>query len=91
MRRPRLIGLGKVDPFRNRRMRVQPEFDPSIGIRFIQAHFTEKLERMRGHVLRIRDQPVRYLDAINIRLMLLPAAVPVGYRLREKAEYRNDQ
>src|SRR5579862_285279 len=62
-----------------------------VRVRFVQADFPHHLERMRSRGGRIRNKAMRDLQAVNIRLVLLPSAVAVDYRLGQEAEYRDDQ
>src|ERR1041384_8066562 len=59
----------------NRRMIVQPELDKRIGIRIGQPHLPEDMKRLRCRLRGIRHDPVNYLQAIDIRIVLQHAAV----------------
>jgi hypothetical protein len=89
--RPGIIVLGEGHAFGSRRMRKHPEFDKTIGMRFVQIHFAHHLERVQRDRLGIRDDPVDYLDPIHVRLMLLAPAVGIDQRLRQKAEDCNQK
>lgn len=72
-------------------MRIQPELDELVWVRFVQAHLSEKLEGPRRDGFRVRHKTVSNLQSIDVGLVFLPAAVTVNERLRYKGENGDDQ
>jgi len=74
---PRVVGLGETHALIEWRMIVEPEFDGRRGIRFLEVHFAQHLEGMRGHHRSIRHQAVNHFEAVLVGLMLQVPAIRI--------------
>src|SRR6195256_1097388 len=74
---PRVVGLGETHALIEWRMIVEPEFNGRRGIRFLEVHFAQDLEGMRGHHRSIRHQTVNHFEAVLVGLMLQVPAIRI--------------
>src|SRR5579884_459763 len=67
---PRIVTQAKADAIRNAGVVIEKKNLNGIGRRVGQVDFPEDLERLCRHLAGVRSQPVRYLKAVLIRLVL---------------------
>src|SRR2546427_4915998 len=60
--------LGETHALIEWRMIVEPEFDGRRGIRFLEVHFAQHLEGMRGHHRSIRDRKSTRLNSSHSQI-----------------------
>ena len=82
--------MGKHQALSQRRVRVHPKSDERRRIGIGQIDFAKRLERVSGHLRRVRDYAVNQLQAEDIGVVFLHAAVCVSNRFANEAEHQYD-
>src|SRR5580658_8693187 len=84
-RLPRIVTRRELSALLRRRMAVGPKLDKAIRSRIVEPDHRVAAERTHRRRLSVRNQSVNHLLAVDIGLMLDPAAEGVADRLGEEA------
>ena len=88
---PRIVGSAEVDAVRHRRMVEEKDDVDGIGMGIDEDFFAKFLEGNGASLTGVRDDAVRYFEAVNVGLVFLIATEGIQNSSTGKPEQRNEQ
>src|SRR5437870_3100804 len=81
---PRIVGVSKHQTLGEWRVRIHPKRNERRRIRIGEIDFAHRLERVSGHLRRIRHNAVSEFESKNVGVVFLHSAVAVNDGRRDK-------